>query len=122
MHVSSQTLRLALLRIFADAGARAGDWLAFPEVACAWSATGLRDSDLRVAVHEMLESGDLLSLERDNALGLTLSWAQYQRLYRHDGELQLATTEERTNLFNARYRPHRGTDAGLRRRSEDFLE
>ncbi|MDE0856643.1 MAG: hypothetical protein OSA97_19690 [Nevskia sp.] len=122
MHISSQTLRLALLRIFADAGLRAGDWLAFPEVACAWSATGLRDSDLRVAVHEMLDSGDLISLERDSALGLALSTSQYQRLYRQDGELQLATAEERSNLASVRYRPHRGADAGLRRRSEDFLE
>lgn len=122
MHISSQTLRLALLRIFADAEARAGDCLPFPEIACSWAATGLRDSDLRVAVHEMLESGDLLSMERHGALGLALSAAAYQWLNRPDGELQAASLSEKAALVNAHYRPRPGVDHGLRRRSEDFLQ
>ncbi len=122
MHISSHTLRLALLRIFADSGARAGDCLAFPEIACAWAETGLRDSDLRVAVHELLESGDLLSMERHDALGLALTAAAHQGLYRPDGELQLAALEEKAALFNAQYRRRPGPDPGLRRRTEDFLQ
>ena len=123
MHISSHTLRFALLRVFADTGARSGDCLTFPEIACGWAATGLRDSDLRVAVNEMLESGDLVSLQRNGALGLALSATMYQRLYRQQNEdAYLATADERSSLFNARYRPQRRADPGLRRRSEDFLQ
>jgi len=121
MQISSQTLRLALLKLFAEAGAQAADGLAFLEMARSWSATGLRDSDLRVAVHELLESGDLTSEERDDTLCFALSAAARDKLMRPDGELQLANFETEAALFLARYRDRSGYDPMLRRRTEDFL-
>ncbi len=122
MHISSRTLRLALLRIFEEAGARANEGLAFPEILRSWSHTGLRDSDLRAAVHELLDSGDLRSVERDGMLAFALDASTRGQLRRPGGELQLATLEDETTLMHARLRERALRDPDLRRRAEDFLE
>lgn len=72
MYVSSHTLRLELLRIFAGAGSRAREGLGFTEIARQWAYTGLRDSDLRAAIHELMEGGELLSRQHDGVLSFAL--------------------------------------------------
>ena len=112
MHVSSQTLRSALLRIFADAGNSAREGLNFPDIARRWAATGLRDSDLRAAVHELLESGELLSLQRDGILSFALNSAPEC----YGSELQLGLVESTRQGHGG------GADPVLRYRMEDLLE
>ncbi len=108
-----------MLRLFAEAGVHAGDTLTFVEIGERWVQTGLRASDLRNALQNMVESGDIVSTERDHALRFGLSNWAFRSLHAPDGELQTATPEDETELFNARYRPRSGPDAGLRRRAED---
>jgi hypothetical protein len=119
MHISSHILRLALLRVLSDAGMLADDWKSFVEIGDHWRDTGLRAADLRTAVNELVESGDLVGSERDGLLGYTLGgWARHS-LHKPDGELELASAADREMLLNIRFRPRAGTDSGLRRRGED---
>ncbi len=90
MYVSSHTLRQALLRIFTEAVANPGESLSFSEIARTWSRTGLRDLDLRIAVRELVESGDLHPLQRNGTLGFTLNAAGPHRPPWQGSELQLA--------------------------------
>jgi hypothetical protein len=122
MRVSSHTLRLALLRIFADAGSSAADGLAFPKIQQGWFTTGLRESDLRAAVHEMLECGDLRSLQRDGVLGFALAASSGHSMTWPDGELRLSTQEEENTLLQARYRDRSHSEPRPRRRAEDSAE
>jgi hypothetical protein len=122
MHVSSHTLRLALSRIFADAGARAADGLDFPEILQSWSDTGLRESDLHAAVHEMLESNDLRRVERNGVPGLALETHTSCTLIGPDGELRISTLEDETTLLHARYRGDEDPAAERRQRAEDSTE
>jgi hypothetical protein len=119
MHISSHILRLALLRIFADAGSRAGDCLSFAAITKGWADTGLRESDLRAAVRDLVESGDLVRAERDGTPGLALSAGGYHAVSQPDGELQGASIADDTTLFEVRYRARGGADPGLRRRAND---
>lgn len=119
LHISSHILRLALLRLFADAGMCSGDWLSLVEIGDRWAATGLRAADLRTAVKDMIEAGDLVSSERDGLVGFSLAGWAARSLYQPDGELQTASMDDENTLFNARYRPREGSDPGLRRRHED---
>jgi hypothetical protein len=73
MHIPSDTLRRALLRVFAGCGADAGQRLAFAEIERGWRGTGFRGSDLRDAVHEMLERGELRCAQEQEVLGFALA-------------------------------------------------
>jgi len=119
MHISSHLLRLALLRLYAEAGVRAGDWLSFVELGERWSETGLRATDLRAAVDDMVEGGDLLASEREHMLGFALSASAYRAMMEPGGLLQNTSLDDDTTLLNARFRPRKGMDTGLRRRLED---
>ena len=119
VHISSHILRLALLRLFAEAGACAGNWMSFVELGERWVDTGLRTDDLRTAVDDLAESGDLIPSERDSLLGFSLSGWALRSLAQPDGELQQASPEDEATLFNARYRARHGSDPTLRRRLED---
>ena len=105
MYVPSHTLRLALLRVFTEAGERAGDGLSFPEMVRSWARTGLRDYDLRVAVRELLESGDLRSMQRNGVLGFALSTAVQHGQHRPDGKMQFGMAPGEPALSNAHYQP-----------------
>ncbi|HZR35005.1 MAG TPA: hypothetical protein VFA75_06485 [Nevskia sp.] len=119
MHISSHILRLALLRLYAEAGVRAGDWLSFVELGERWTETGLRATDLRSAVDHMVEGGDLVASEREDQLGFALSAGGYRAMMEPGGPLQNTSLADDTTLLNARFRPHRGLDTGLRRRQDD---
>ncbi len=119
MYVTSHILRLALLRILAEAGMRAGDSLSFVDLRERWLQTGLRAADLRAVLKEMVDGGDLLRDERDGSLCFTLSAGAYRELNRPDGELQTASSEDETTLFEARYRARSGEGANRKRRAED---
>ena len=90
MYVPSNTLRLALLRVFAEAGANAGEALGFPEIARNWARTGLRDHDLRIAIRELLESGELRSTQQDGLLGFFINTAAQHPLHRIEADPGLA--------------------------------
>jgi hypothetical protein len=95
MQIASTTLRLALLKVFVDAGAKPGSWLAYPDIDTAWRRTGLRGDDLRDAVHQMLEGGELLAAQRGGVLSLALSGELVRGLGQQPGvELRLATLDE----------------------------
>jgi hypothetical protein len=119
MHISSHLLRLALLRLYAEAGVRAGDWLSFVELGERWTETGLRATDLRAAVNDMVESGDLIASEHEHLLGFALSRSAYHAMMEPGGPLQSVSLDDDTTLLNARFRPRKGLDTGLRRRFED---
>lgn len=119
MHISPQILRLALLRLFAEASADAGDKLSFGRISALWPQTGLRTADLRDAVRELLDSGDLVGSGGDEALSLSLSPAAARGLREPYGELQLASFEDEATLFMARHRERGGEAAGLQRRAQD---
>jgi hypothetical protein len=119
VHISSHILRLALLRVLADAGMLPGDWMSFVRIGEHWRDTGLRATDLRSAVSELQNSGDLVPSERENQLGYSLGgWARHG-LNQPDGELQTASTDDQALLLNMRFRLRGGFDPGLRRRNED---
>lgn len=120
MYVSSHTLKFELLRIFAGAGLRARDGLGFAEIARQWARTGLRDSDLRAAIHELMESGELLSLRRDGVLSFALRTAA--GLDQSEPALQRATADADTAGFRAWQQTGLLADAILRYRREDSLE
>ena len=94
MYVPSHTLRQALLRIFTEAVANPGESLSFSEIARTWSRTGLRDHDLRIAVRELVESGDMRPLQRNGTLGLALNPAALHRPPWQGSDLQLAMAGE----------------------------
>jgi hypothetical protein len=125
MHISSHTLRSALLRIFADAGARAREGLSFTEIARDWGRTGLRDSDLRAAIHELMEGGELLSLERDGALSFALAGgAGWMPDFGYGPEpgLQPAAIGDEARTVAAWRQSGLLADAVLRYRREDSFE
>lgn len=119
MLISSNTLRLALLRIFENAGARAGDNLLFRDIATAWTRTGLRNSDLRDAVNEMIESGGLCSGDCDGALGFSLTPKADRLLTEPDEDMRATRAEDETTLFQVQLRVRGDLDPGLRRRNAD---
>jgi hypothetical protein len=121
MYIDSSTLRLALLKIFVESGAPA-DWRPYCDVAEAWRLTGLRGSDLRDAVHEMIEGGELVSAERDGALSLALSSELLHGMRQPDSYLRLGTLEEEITLLDLLFRDKPGPDHGLRRRVSDLME
>lgn len=121
MFVDSRTLRLALLKIFTQSRTP-GAWRSYSEVADAWRHTGLRGSDLRDAVHEMMEGGELLSSERDGALSLTLSPVLLQSLMQPEACLRLGTLDEEITLLDALFRGSPGPDMGIRRRTADLVD
>lgn len=119
MHISPQILRLALLRIFAEAGVGAGEKLSFGEVSARWPQTGLRGSDLRDAVRELLDSGDLIGSGGDEALSLALSPETQRSVREPHGVLQMASFDEEATLFMARHRRKSGRLTEMRQRAED---
>jgi len=108
-----------MLRLYAEAGVRAGDWLSFVELGERWAETGLRATDLRNAVNDMVESGDLLASEHEHQLGFALSEGGYRAMMEPGGPLQNTSLDDDTILLNARFRPRKGLDTGQRRRVED---
>ncbi|HWY25787.1 MAG TPA: hypothetical protein VNX47_12760 [Nevskia sp.] len=93
--------------------------MSFVELGERWVDTGLRTDDLRTAVDDLAESGDLIPSERDSLLGFSLSGWALRSLAQPDGELQQASPEDEATLFNARYRVRDGSNPALRRRLED---
>jgi hypothetical protein len=118
MHISPRILRLALLRVFAQTGVGASGSLSLAEVSAAWPQTGLRQSDLRDAVREMLDSGELEGSGPDESLSLALSPRVLQDLREPHGELQLATFDDEAMLFMAQHRGRGGESAGMMRRGD----
>lgn len=121
MQIDSNALRLALLKIFMESGVPAG-WHAYGSIAAAWQHTGLRVSDLRDAVHEMMEGGELHSAERDGALSLALDADLLHCLAQPNAYLRLGTLQQEVTLLDALFRGSRGADRGLRRRARDVAE
>jgi hypothetical protein len=119
MHITSHHLRLALLRLVAEAGMRAGDRLSFAQLCERWLETGLRASDLRAVLHDMVEGGDLLRDEHDGTLSFVLSQCAYRELHRPDGELNRASPADDALLFEVRYRARQGRGENLMRREGD---
>jgi len=119
MHISPQILRLALLRIFADTDAGAGGSLSFSQINSRWPQTGLRTSDLRDAVREMLDSGDLIGSEWNDTLNLALSPETRRGLSEPYGELYTASFDDEATLFMARNRQHVVSVPGKRQRVGD---
>lgn len=116
MQISPQILRLALLRVFAEAES---ERLEFAQVSSLWPRTGLRQSDLRDAVRELLDSGDLLGSGADDTLQLALSPQGLGALREPYGELQVASFDDEAALFMARHRERAAQMEGMRRRAVD---
>jgi hypothetical protein len=119
MQISPRILRLSLLRLFADAGAGVSGALSFAELSARWPQTGLRDSDLRDAVRELVDSGDLVASGEGEGLSLALGAAALRSLREPYGELQLASFEDEATMFIARNRKRPGAPAEPARRSAD---
>ena len=77
-----------------ESGARAGGWLAYSEIAAAWQRGGLRGDDLRDAVHQMLEGGELLAADRDGVLSLALGSGALDGLMPPGPGLRLVTLRD----------------------------
>lgn len=122
MHISPKVLRLSLLRLFAEAAVGPDGCLSFAEISMRWPQTGLRGSDLRDAVRELVDSGDLRATGQDDGLRLSLSPEALRGLREPYGELHLASFEEEATLFMARHRPRQGLPAEPVRRRADRAE
>lgn len=122
MHISSKVLRLSLLRLFAEAAVGPDGSLSFAEVRMRWPQTGLRNADLRDAVRELVDSGDLRASGEDDGLHLSLSPEAMRGLREPYGELHLATFEDEATLFMARHRPRPGQPTEPSRRRADRAE
>lgn len=80
MH-SSSTLATALASVWQRTGAEAGIPVSFVTLAREWSDAGLRLSDLRDAVRELIEKGHARARERQGHLAVELTqagWLQTQ--------------------------------------------
>jgi hypothetical protein len=119
MQIDSGTLRLALTKVLVENGALTGRWLRYSEVAAAWPRTGMRGSDLRDAVHEMIESHDLAAADNDGALNLALAPGLRRSLSQFDAELTLVAVQDDVSLREAALRRLPHLDPGLRRRYDD---
>lgn len=117
MHISSQILRLALLRIFTEAGVSAGTSLSITQLSARWPETGLRTADLRDAVRELMDSGDLIGAGRSETLTLSLSPQGLRGLREPFGEMQTASFEEEATLFMAKHRGRGGSAPSQERRA-----
>lgn len=73
MIVSSTALEAAFLKAWARTGAEPGVPVSFTTLAQEWRNTGLRMSDLRDAVREMIEKGHALARDRQGHLALELT-------------------------------------------------
>lgn len=122
MHISPKVLRLSLLRLFAEAAVGPDGRLSFAEISTRWPHTGLRNSDLRDAVRELVDSGDLLASGENDGLRLSLSPQALRGLREPYGELHLTTFEEEATLFMARHRPRQGAPTEASRRRADRAE
>lgn len=121
MQISSRILRLSLLSLFAEAVEHGGDSLSLAEISRRWATTGLRGSDLRDAVHELMESGDLSCRQCGEEMRLFLGTDARQGLHHERGELFLATLEQEAAMLHARYRPRPGPPAVAQRRLDDSV-
>ena len=119
MQIPSSTLRLALFEIFADAGATADSSLTFDDIENAWSLTGLRMSDLRDAIHEMIDSRDLHATRLHGNLGFALTPQGYWALKALGERRAWSKLPGASELLEARSRMPADGDPGLRRRVED---
>lgn len=124
MHISPKVLRLSLLRLFAEAAVGPDGALSFAEVSMRWPQTGLRGSDLRDAVRELLDSGDLQASGEDDGLHLhlNLSPEALRGLREPYGELHLATFDDEATLFMARHRMRGNVPTEPARRALDRKE
>ena len=122
MHISPKVLRLSLLRLFAEAAVGPDGCLSFAEVSTRWPLTGLRTADLRDAVRELVDSGDLVASGEEDSLHLALSPAALRGLREPYGELHLSCFDDEATLFMARHRLRGSTPAEPRRRTMDRAE
>jgi hypothetical protein len=119
MQIDSNTLRLALLKIFMNASLPVTSWRAYAEVARDWKSTGLRGSDLLDAVHEMMGKGELLSSDLNGVPSLALAAGMEQSLTGPKAYLNLGSQRDEDALLGVLTRESGGYDLGLRRRADD---
>lgn len=120
MQIDPSTLRLALLKIFMNASLPVTAWRAYGEIARDWQSTGLRGSDLRDAVHQMMEGGELLSSDLNGVLSLALAAGMEQALTRPKAYLNLGSQRDEDALLGVLTREGGSYDPGLRRRVDDL--
>ena len=119
MHISSSTLRLALLRLFQQAGMRTGDQFPFRDMERAWHSTGLRTSDLRDAVRLMHEDGELQRVGQDFDLSFALTAKARSA---QDLQADPAFEEDSAALVTVSQRVRLGYAPEKRRRASDAVE
>lgn len=118
MQVSPRIFRLALLRIFADAAGNGAE-LSLEALSRAWKSTGLRESDLRYALHALIDSADLRCTEQDGSLYFSLARPAQRALHEQGGELRAASIEQESTLLHARYRERGRSPQAPERRASD---
>ena len=80
MQISSTTLELAFSRILVEMKLKPGQPFDFASVRDQWQATGLRASDLRDVVHELMEKGLLRVANSERTLRFELTDLGARRL------------------------------------------
>jgi hypothetical protein len=101
MELSAKALRLALLRLYADTGLKAGQALSAGELAVAWKGTGLRTADLDQAVQALLSRGELSGSPQEGYAITDAGRASFGSL---DTDLQQGSLKDEAALLEARYR------------------
>lgn len=119
MFVSSSTLRLALCRILDEWVAAPGAVLRYTDLELAWLHTGLRTSDLRDAVRELVERGEMLTTHQGDALAFTLTAVGCQSLAAVGKNGKPPRVRDALTLLRARYRKREAVPAAYHRRADD---
>lgn len=117
MFISSKTLELALARILRVRVTGAHRPFPFSEIRADWPATGLRASDLRDVMHELMERGLLRVAEEDRSLCFELTERGADELLGDEAQMvpgAAGLAFENANLSAANERAQQPL-AGLRR-------
>jgi hypothetical protein len=110
--------RLAILKIFEDAGVPAGEVRSVREIAQAWPRYGVRSSDLAPALESLLDEGALtLAPGSEDALRLTTEGDRWLR--RHPGWLKYRLLAPRFSRMRLDVHAEQPDPPVFRRRSAD---
>jgi hypothetical protein len=116
MEISPKTLRLALLRLYADTGLEVGQALSAGALTIAWKQTGLRSTDLDQAVQALLSRSELSGSLHE---GYAITAAGQTCFAALDTDLRQGSLQDEAALIEARFRRAEHNPKPGKRRSDE---
>jgi hypothetical protein len=101
MEISPKALRLALLRLYQEAGLAADQPLSAGGLGVAWKQTGLRSADLEQAIQALLARGELRGNSHEGYAITSAGQASFAGL---ETDLEQGSLKDEAALIEARFR------------------